>query len=150
MSHLSEVFLLRIAKCLQEEEMDGYVLNLYYRNEGDLAFFDEKDRQRVIKILDPSLRIQKGIRKRSNSSMRRVMASKERRLYKEFWKLRFLKMLKMEEEAISNYELIVHECHSVYKDHPSLETFFANIFKDERKHAALCRELLKIVDRQCD
>lgn len=45
-------FIKKIAHSLQEEEVDIYVLNLYYRNSEDMKFFSEKDRKRVIKIFD--------------------------------------------------------------------------------------------------
>lgn len=42
----------KLAKLLQEEETDLYILTLHYRNDGDLNFFGEADRKRVRKILD--------------------------------------------------------------------------------------------------
>ncbi len=47
MSKLPEEFVKKIAKSLQEEEVDIFVLNLYYRNSTDLMYFQEKDRKRI-------------------------------------------------------------------------------------------------------
>ena len=49
---LPEEFLRRLTHCLQEEEIDVYVLNLYYRNSEDMKYFHEKDRERVQRIFD--------------------------------------------------------------------------------------------------
>jgi hypothetical protein len=52
MSTLSQEFLKRIARSVQEEEVDVYVLTLHHSNDTDLKFFNEEDRKRVKKILD--------------------------------------------------------------------------------------------------
>jgi hypothetical protein len=50
MSPLPEKIVHRIARSLQEEELDVYVLSLYCLNAEDLNYFDPKDRERVKKI----------------------------------------------------------------------------------------------------
>ena len=52
MTSFSDDFFRKVAKSLQEEEIDVYVLNLYYRNREDIRFFNEKDRKRVQQIFD--------------------------------------------------------------------------------------------------
>ena len=42
----------KLAKLLQEEEVDLYVLTMHYQNDGDLNYFSEPDRQRVKDIFD--------------------------------------------------------------------------------------------------
>ncbi|HLD56050.1 MAG TPA: hypothetical protein VJA00_00365 [Candidatus Omnitrophota bacterium] len=41
-----------LARMLQEEELDLYVLTMHYRNDGDLNYFPEADRRRIKSILD--------------------------------------------------------------------------------------------------
>ncbi|MGH7198131.1 MAG: hypothetical protein ACREH5_05280 [Candidatus Omnitrophota bacterium] len=52
MSKLPDEFVRKIAHSLQEEEMDIFVLTLYYRNSSDLLFFSPEDRERVRRIFD--------------------------------------------------------------------------------------------------
>ena len=52
MSALPPDFVKKIAHSLHEEEVDIFVLTLYYRNSSDLLFFEEKDRNRVRQIFD--------------------------------------------------------------------------------------------------
>lgn len=52
MTAFSDSFFKKIAQSLQEEEIDVYVMNLYYRNRDDINYFNEKDRQRVQEIFD--------------------------------------------------------------------------------------------------
>ncbi|MBI4431941.1 MAG: hypothetical protein HY592_00450 [Candidatus Omnitrophica bacterium] len=47
---LSVDFIKKIAKSLEEEEIDIYILMLYCLNSDDLNYFAEKDRERVKKI----------------------------------------------------------------------------------------------------
>ena len=42
----------KLAKMLQEEELDLYVLTMHYRNDGDLNYFPDADRKRIRSILD--------------------------------------------------------------------------------------------------
>jgi len=42
----------KLAKMLQEEELDLYVLTMHYRNDGDLNYFPDADRRRIRNILD--------------------------------------------------------------------------------------------------
>ena len=52
MQHLSDEFIKKIARSLQEEEVDVYVLTLYCRNSKDLEYFDLKSRERVKQIFN--------------------------------------------------------------------------------------------------
>ena len=49
---LSKKFKNELAKMLQEEELDLYVLTMHYRNDGDLNYFPDADRKRIRSILD--------------------------------------------------------------------------------------------------
>lgn len=50
MSQLPNSFIKRIAQSLQEEEVDVYLLNLYYLDSEDLNYFGAKDRARIQSI----------------------------------------------------------------------------------------------------
>ncbi len=52
MKVLSYDFIKKIAHSLQEEEIDVYVLNLYYRGSEDLNYFAKKDREKVKQIFN--------------------------------------------------------------------------------------------------
>ena len=52
MQHLSDEFIKKVARSLQEEEVDIYVLTLYCRNSKDLEYFAEQDREKVKKIFN--------------------------------------------------------------------------------------------------
>lgn len=52
MAVLSEDFVRKIFRALEEEEEDLYVLTMHYLNSEDLNFFGEKDRVRIRKILE--------------------------------------------------------------------------------------------------
>ena len=73
----------------------------------------------------------------------------ERRLYKELWRLRFEKMLRLEEESVTDYQALLEECKTKYKSH-TLIPHFERLITDEKKHAHLCKELLTILNRQPD
>ena len=73
----------------------------------------------------------------------------ERRLYKELWRLRFEKMLKLEEESVVDYQALLEECKTKYKDH-AVVPHFEKLITDEKKHALLVKELLAILNRQSD
>ncbi len=47
---LSQDFMRKIAHCLEEEELDIYLLLIYSLSSDDMNFFEEKDRQRVQEI----------------------------------------------------------------------------------------------------
>jgi hypothetical protein len=47
MPHLSVPFLKKLVHCLEEEEMDIYMLTLYSMNSDDMNYFVPKDRERV-------------------------------------------------------------------------------------------------------
>jgi hypothetical protein len=42
----------QLARLLQEEEMDLFILTMHYRNDGDLNYFPEADRGQVKSIFD--------------------------------------------------------------------------------------------------
>ena len=50
MPRLSSDFMQKIAHSYQEEEIDIYVLSLYFMNGDDMEYFSEPDRERVKKI----------------------------------------------------------------------------------------------------
>ena len=71
----------------------------------------------------------------------------QRKLYKELWAMRFQKMLDLEEQSVVAYESVLKECK---KPNSELETDLKKLILDEKKHAKLVSELLKIVNRQED
>ena len=73
----------------------------------------------------------------------------ERRLYRELWKIRFDKMLQLEDQSVLDYQKLLEECKTKYKGH-SLEPHLGQLIKDEKKHSLLCKELLAILERQTD
>ena len=56
MAVLSEDFVRKIFRALEEEEEDLYVLTMHYLNSEDLHFFGEKDREKIQKILEVLIR----------------------------------------------------------------------------------------------
>ncbi len=74
----------------------------------------------------------------------------QRKLFKELWVLRFEKMLRLEEESVVAYESYLDECKEKYKDEKEVQRHLKTLIADEKKHARLVRELLKIVKRQED
>lgn len=52
MKVLSYDFIKKVAHSLQEEEIDVYVLNLYFRGSEDLNYFAEKDQERLKQIFN--------------------------------------------------------------------------------------------------
>lgn len=52
MNSLPPNFIKKIAHSLHEEEVDIFVLTLYYRNSSDLNYFTDQDRKRVRQIFD--------------------------------------------------------------------------------------------------
>ena len=73
----------------------------------------------------------------------------DRPLYKELWKLRFEKMLKLEEESVVDYQALLEECKTKFKGH-SLASHLEKLITDEKKHALLVKELIAILERQPD
>ena len=71
----------------------------------------------------------------------------DRSQYKELWKLRFEKMLRLEEQSARDYETLLEECRSKYTDHP-IEPHLEQLIHDEKRHAHLVKELLKILNHQ--
>jgi hypothetical protein len=53
---LSKSLRAQLAKMLQEEELDLYVLTMHYRNDGDLNYFPDAERMRIRSILDVLIR----------------------------------------------------------------------------------------------
>ena len=56
MAKLPKQFRVRLIRLLQEEEVDLYVLTMHYRNNGELTYFDEVNRQRIKNIFDILIR----------------------------------------------------------------------------------------------
>lgn len=68
-------------------------------------------------------------------------------LYKELWTIRFNKMLELEEKSVEEYQALLQECKSQAQDHaifPHLERMIV----DEKKHVALVKELLEMLEKQ--
>jgi len=74
----------------------------------------------------------------------------QRKLYKELWMMRFQKMLELEQRSIIDYGSILKECQNKRKGNSALETNLKKLISDEKKHAKLVEELLKITSRQDD
>ena len=49
---LPDQFKEKLARTLEEEESDLFVLTMHYRNNGDLNFFNQRDQKRIKSILD--------------------------------------------------------------------------------------------------
>ena len=64
--------------------------------------------------------------------------------------MRFEKMLRLEEESINAYETLFDECKKKYEDEKEAQEHLKKLIVDEKKHARLVRELLKIVKCQED
>jgi len=58
-------------------------------------------------------------------------------------------MLKLEENAVRDYGALLEECREKHKEHP-IEAHLEVLIRDEKKHAHLVRQLLKIINRQPD
>lgn len=71
----------------------------------------------------------------------------KRRFYKEMWAIRFVKMLRLEEQSITDYQGLLDETHKHYPGH-SIIPHLQRLIADEKKHAILCKELLEILERQ--
>ncbi len=71
----------------------------------------------------------------------------DRKLYKELWRMRFEKMLKLEEQAAFDYQELLDECRAKHEQHP-IEPHLERLIVDEKKHARLVRELLTILEKQ--
>ena len=74
----------------------------------------------------------------------------QRKLFKELWIMRFAKMLRLEEEGIQAYESLLDECQKKHKNEKEVHQDLKTLITDEKKHAKLVQELLKIVKRQED
>lgn len=70
-----------------------------------------------------------------------------RKFYKELWRLRFEKMLRLEREAMNEYEALLKECEKTHKDHPVAD-HLKRLAEEERKHASLVEELQRILEAQ--
>lgn len=70
----------------------------------------------------------------------------QKKLYKELWRLRFQKMLELEEGSLWQYEALLKEC----KNEPEARIQLKRLIKDETRHAKFVHELLTIVSQQED
>ena len=68
-------------------------------------------------------------------------------LLKTLWMLRFEKIKKTEEEAAWNYQEIVDRCLVDFGSHDEAVALLSPIVRDERMHAKLGEELIKICQR---
>ena len=73
----------------------------------------------------------------------------ERRFYKELWKLRFEKMLKLEKDSIVAYQALLDESKRRFKNH-SINAHLERLITDEKKHALLVQDLIQILERQAE
>ena len=73
----------------------------------------------------------------------------QRKLYRELWNIRFLKMLELEKKSIQSYEALLEECRKKHKGH-SIEPHLERLIADEKKHERLVRQLLEILRAQLD
>ena len=64
--------------------------------------------------------------------------------------MRFEKMLRLEEEGIEAYAWLLDECQEKHKNEKEVHEHLKTLITDEKKHARLVKELLKIVKRQED
>ena len=67
-----------------------------------------------------------------------------RELYRELWKMRFEKMLELEEKSIVAYGELLSESRLQHKGHP-IEPHLERLIADETRHAHLAKELLAIL-----
>jgi len=74
----------------------------------------------------------------------------QRKLFKELWILRFQKMLRLEEESALAYQEFLDECKEKHKNKKEIQQQLKTLITDEKRHARLVQELLKIVERQED
>ena len=71
----------------------------------------------------------------------------KRSLYRQIWKIRFEKMLKVELASAKEYEELLEECRKTNKT-PAVAAHLERLVSDEKKHAKLCEQLLAILERQ--
>ena len=64
--------------------------------------------------------------------------------------MRFEKMLRLEEESVVAYQSFLDECQEKHKNEKEVREHLKTLITDEKKHARLVKELLKIVKRQED
>ena len=64
--------------------------------------------------------------------------------------MRFQKMRELEERSIVEYQALLEECKSKYKNERTLQKDLEQLITDEKKHAKLVQELLKITGAQSD
>ncbi len=71
----------------------------------------------------------------------------KRKFYKELWSERFVKMLRLEEQSVVDYQALLDE---IQKNHPghAMVPHLQRLVGDEKKHALLVKELLTILERQ--
>jgi len=72
-----------------------------------------------------------------------------RKLYKELWGSRFEKMMRLELQAVSDYQKLLNECNIRFPGH-SINAHLEKLIVDEKKHAAMVGELIRILERQKD
>ena len=61
--------------------------------------------------------------------------------------MRFAKMLKLEEQAVLDYQELLDESRAKHEEHP-IVSHLERLIVDEKKHARLVRELLSILEKQ--
>ena len=71
----------------------------------------------------------------------------KRVFYSELWNIRFKKMLDLETQSVTTYQVLLDECREKYKGH-SIEVHLEQLIKDEKKHILLVKELIRILGSQ--
>lgn len=71
----------------------------------------------------------------------------QKKLYKELWRLRFQKMLALEEQSIQDYEQILKEC-TQENIQGTVKGRLKQVISDETAHVKLVQELIQIVNSQ--
>ena len=64
---------------------------------------------------------------------------------KKLWRIRFEKILELEEESFNFYKKLLKEKSALLKE-TDLETLIKQIMRDEGRHIHIAKELLQIVD----
>ncbi len=63
----------------------------------------------------------------------------------EVWKIRFQKMLNLEEEAVDLYQTLIEE-NSQLLDEADVEEYLKEILKDEIKHVKMAKKLCQLAE----
>ena len=73
---LAEELLQKLENCLQDEEVDIYVLTMHLLNHDDMNYFREKDRERIERIFGTLIQDTK----RHSRSLQKILETLKRKL----------------------------------------------------------------------